>query len=95
VTYQEDNRHVQQEGNKSVGKECEDADAIDVAHGHAGRLNKHGDNTVDDSTSWGVVVERDQRVHLELGGAQHALDHDEAQSLENDTGALVCIGGSD
>jgi hypothetical protein len=89
-TYQEDDRHVEQEGNKGVGKEGEDADAVDVAHGHARDLNDQGDDAVDDSASRGVVVEGNERVHLELGGAQHALDHDEAQSLEDDTAALVC-----
>lgn len=89
VTYQEDHRYVEQEGNEGVRKEREDADAVDVAHGHAGNLNDQGDHAVDDSTSRGVVVKRNEGIHLELGGAQHALDHDETQSLENDTTALV------
>lgn len=88
-TYQEDNRHVEQEGDKGVRKEREDADAVDVGHAHARHLNEQSDHTVDNSTSRGVVVEGDKRVHLELGGAQHALDHDETQSLEDDTTALV------
>lgn len=88
-TYQEDHRHVEQEGNKGVGKEGEDADAVDVAHAHARNLNEQGDDAVDDGTSRGVVVEGNKGVHLELGGAQHALDHDETQSLEDDTTALV------
>lgn len=88
-TYQEDHRDVEQEGDEGVGKEREDADAVDIGHAHARDLNKQGDHAVDDSTSRGVVVEGNEGVHLELGGAQHALDHDETQSLEDDTTALV------
>lgn len=88
-TYQEDHRHVEQEGNKGVRKKGEDADAVDIGHAHARGLNEQGDDAVDDGTSRGVVVEGNKGVHLELGRAQHALDHDETQSLEDDTAALV------
>lgn len=88
-TNQEDHGDVEQEGNKGVRKEGEDADAVDIGHAHAGHLNEQGDHAVDDSTSWSVVVEGNKRVHLELGGAQHALDHDQTQSLKDDTTALV------
>lgn len=93
-TYQEDHRHVEQESDEGVRKECEDADAVDVGHAHAGDLNEQGDNAVDDSAGRGVVVEGNKRVHLELGGAQHTLDHNETQSLEDDTAALVYTGNN-
>lgn len=88
-TYQEDDRHVQQERNECVGQECEDANAVDVAHGHARNLNEHGDHAIDNSAGRRIVIQRDERVHLELGGAQHALDHDETEGLEDDTATLV------
>lgn len=93
ITYQEDNRHVQEEGHKGIRKQREKTDVVDVAHGHAGGLNKQGDHTVDYGARRSVVVQRHQRVHLEFGGAQHALDHDEAKSLKDDTAALVYIDG--
>lgn len=89
---EEDDGDVEQEGDKGVGKQGEDSDAVDVGHAHAGNLNEQGDDAVDDGTSRGVVVEGDKGVHLELGGAQHALDHDKTQCLEDDTAALVCRG---
>lgn len=90
-TYQEHDRHVQQERNKGVGQEREKTDAVDIAHGHTRNLNKHGDHTVDNGAGRSVIVQRDEGVHLELGGAQHTLNHDETESLENDTAALIYV----
>lgn len=63
---------------------------MNVTHGHAGRLDEESDNTVDQGAGGRVVIQRHEGVHLEFGRAQHALDHDQAEGLENDTAALVC-----
>lgn len=87
--YQEDHRNVQQECNKGIGQEREYADTVYVAHSHTWDLDDHGDHAVDNGAGRGVVIQGDKGVHLEFGGAQHALDHDETEGLENDTTALV------
>lgn len=84
-SYQENDGSVQQEGNQSVGNQSHDTQTVDVVHGHAGQISEQSDNTVGNGTGRGVVVEGNQRVHLELGRAQKALDHDQTQSLEDDT----------
>lgn len=87
-TYQEDNRDVEEESDRCVGKQSEHADAVNVSHGHRGQLSEEQNAAVDDSASGSVVVEGDERVHLEIRTAEQALDHDQADSLKSDTGAL-------
>lgn len=89
ATHQEDNGDVEQESDQGVAKERESADAVDIGHGQAGEFAEQTDNTVHDGAGRGVVVQRNKRVHLELGGAEQTLDHDEAHGLENDTAGLV------
>lgn len=93
-TYQEHDSDVQHECNNGVQDQSEEADAINVAHGHARHLDEEGNDTVDQGACGCVVVQGHKGVHLELGRAQHALDHDETEGLENDTAALVCIAKS-
>ena len=85
---QQDDGGVEEEGNQGVGNESTESEAVDVAHGDAGKIGEEGDDTVGHGTGGGVVVKRDQGVHLELGGAKETLDHDETEGLEDDTGDL-------
>ena len=86
--YQEHNRDIEQEGNRGIGEQSEQTNAVHVSHGHSGQLGKKQNDTVDDGARRGVVVERDERVHLEVGAAEQALNHDQTDSLEDDTSAL-------
>jgi hypothetical protein len=87
-TYQENNRDVETEGNHGVEQEGEVTDAVKVSPGHGWNLDNQGNDTVHDGTSGGEVVEGNQRVHLELGRREKALDHGQANGLEDDTGDL-------
>lgn len=84
-TYQEDNRHIQQESNHSVGNQSPDTDVVDVGHGEVGDLEEQGSNTVHHSANRSEVVERDNGIHLVLGRAEKTLDHDQTGGLEDDT----------
>jgi hypothetical protein len=83
-TYQEDDRHVQHEGAETVQEEVHTPDAVDIGHGDLGHLPEESDEEVHDGANRGEVVERNQRIHLELIRAQEALDHGKAESLEDD-----------
>lgn len=85
ATYQEDNGNVQHESDHSVGQEGKQSNVVDVAHGHLGNFEEKSSNTVHNSANRSKVVERDKRVHLEFRRAQQALNHDQANSLEDDT----------
>lgn len=85
ITYQEDNGNVQHESDHGVSQKSKQSNVVDVAHGHLGDFEEKSGNTVHDSTDRSKVVERDKRVHLEFSRAQQALNHDQANSLENDT----------
>jgi hypothetical protein len=88
ATYQENDRDVEQESNRCVGQQSHKTDTVHISHGHLGKLGEEQDESVDDSASRGIVVEGDERVHLEIGTAEQALNHDQTDSLENDTSAL-------
>lgn len=87
-SYQKHNGSVQHESNQSIGNESHDAKRIDVGHGHTRDIGEKRDNAVGDGTGRGVVVQRDKGVHLELGRAEETLDHNQTQSLEDDTANL-------
>lgn len=88
TTYQEDNRHVQHERNNGVGQQREDTDVVHVVHGEVGNLEEQSSDTVHDSADGSEVVQGNQRVHLELSGAQQTLNHDQTDGLEDDTTEL-------
>ena len=90
-TYEQNNGSVKKESNQCVGNESSDTETVDITHGKTGSLSKEGDDTVGDSAGRGVVVQRDQGIHLELGGAEQTLNHDKTEGLEDDTGNLDCM----
>lgn len=61
---------------------------MDVAHCELGQLSEDQNEGVHNGAGRSVVVERDKGVHLELLGAQNALDHDQTGGLEDDTSYL-------
>lgn len=56
-----------------------------MVHGDVGEFQEQSNGTVHDSTNGGEVVQRDHGVHLEIGGAEQTLHHDQTGGLENDT----------
>lgn len=88
-TYQEHNRHVEQESAGTVEEEGEQANVVNIVHGHPGDLPEEGHHAVDEGAYGGEVVKGDQGVHLELGRAQEALHHGESEGLKGDASDLV------
>lgn len=84
-SYQENDRHVEQERDQGVHDEGRNSEVVDIAHRKTRQLNEEGDNAVGHGASGSKVVERHQRVHLEFGGAEEALHHDQTEGFENDT----------
>lgn len=89
ATNQENDGDVEHEGAETVEEEGEEADMVNLSHGDLGELPDQRNHTVHDGADGGEVVERNQRVHLEVGRAQESLDHGKSESLEDDTGNLV------
>lgn len=104
-TYQENNRDVQGESDESVDEEGGVTDRLDLRPGHLGDLDDQAGDAVHDGAGGSEVVEGDERVHLELGGGEELLHHDEASGLESDTRKLeqeadhheldLAVGGDD
>lgn len=92
VTYQEHNSYVQSKSNRCIGNEVPGSDAPDILHGHLGDFKEESSDTVHDETRGSKVVERHERVHLELGRAEKSLDHDETDRLEDSSKDLVYHG---
>lgn len=88
-TYKHDNRHVQAKGDHAVQEEGEETDVVDLSHGNLGELPEDSYNKVHGGADRSKVVERDQRVHLELSRAQQTLHHSQADSLKGNTSHLV------
>lgn len=55
----------------------------------ARKLGEDGHDPVHDSTNRGIVVQRDQRIHLEVWRAQDLLYHHQPGRLEHDAGDLI------
>jgi hypothetical protein len=87
-TYQEDNGDVEKEGNRSVGKEVEAPNAVDVVHANARHLGEDENQKVHKSAARGIVIERNHRVHLEVLSAKEALYHNQTSSFEEDAANL-------
>lgn len=94
-TYQEHNGDVQGERNESVENENNVSDLLDIGPAHVGHLDEQAHDSVHDSASGRKVVERHKRVHLELGGREKLLHHDQAGGLECNTGKLEEETGHD
>ena len=76
LTYQENNRNVEHEGNGRINEEREAADAVDVIHGQDRQLGEQADYAVHDCAGRSIVVERDKGIHLEFRGAEQSLNRD-------------------
>ena len=83
--YQKHHRGIQQESDQSIGNESHDTKRINIGHSHTRNIGEKRDNTVGDGAGRGVIVQRDEGIHLELRRAEETLDHDQTQSLEYDT----------
>ena len=104
-TYQEHNRDVQGESDKSVQQEDNVSDLLNIGPAHVGNLNEQADNSVHDGASRRKVVEGNKGIHLELSRREELLDHDQTGGLEGDAGKLeeetghdeldLAVGGND
>ena len=88
-THQKHHRHIEQECNSCVCQKSETTNSVDICHRHVGNLAKQADNAVHKSASRSVVVEGNEGVHLEFGGAEKSLDHNQSDSLKDDATTLV------
>lgn len=88
ATYQKHRRDVEQECNHGICQQDHGSYGVNVVHSDAGSLNKQGEQGVGDGACRGIVVQRHQGVHLEVAGAEEALDHDQPQRLGHDAADL-------
>jgi len=84
-TYEHDDRDVEEESNGSVDEESEETNVVDLVHAELGALDDNGSNTVHDSATGSVVIERDNRVHLEFTAGEETLNHGKTSGLADDT----------
>lgn len=87
-SYQENNRDIEQEGAHAVNNKDEHANILELGHGHPGQLPVGRYGKVHNGTDGRKIVKRHEWVHLEFWCAKDALNHGEAQTLENDTADL-------
>lgn len=87
-SYQEYDRNVQHECAHGIGQKGPESNIVEIAHGHGWNFPEKCDAEVHDGTNWSEIVEGYQWVHLELGRAEKSLDHDNSNSLEDDTSNL-------
>ena len=85
---QEHNGDVEAESAKAVQEEVEEADAVDISHGKSRDLPEKSNDAVHEGADGSEVVERNQGIHLELGGAQETLDHGKTEGFEGNTSDL-------
>lgn len=68
---------------------------LKIKKSHLRNLDYQCSETVHDGASRSKVVERDKRVHLELGRGEKALDHVQAHSFKGNTTELEENTGQD
>ena len=83
-TYQKDDGNVQQECNASIRNQREHAEIGDALKRHLGHLHEEPNGKIHAGTGRSKVVERDERIHLELAAAKQTLDHGETSSFTED-----------
>jgi len=83
--YQEDDGKIQHESNTGIHEKSDKTEVIDLVHGHVRNLHEKSDSSVHKSADRRKVVERNHRVHLELGRGEQAFNHGETSSFEHDT----------
>lgn len=86
--YEKDRGDVEEERNQGVGQQNKRPDRIDITHRDTRALDKERNDSVCDSTCRRIIVQRDERVHLEVASAKQALNHDQAQRLGDDAADL-------
>ena len=88
-THQKHDRDVEHKGAGAVEEEGEQADVVDLGHRAPGDFPGERHHAVHEGAYGSEVVQRDKGVHLELGRAQEALHHGQAESLKGDACDLV------
>jgi len=61
---------------------------VNVVHGDDRQLGEQENAAVHERAGGCVVVQRNERVHLELGRAEQTLNHAQTDSLEDDAAGL-------
>jgi hypothetical protein len=90
-TNQEHDSNVQSKSDRRIGNEVPHSNAVDVMHGHLWNFKEQGSDTVHNETCGSEVVKRHEGVHLELGGAEKSLNHDQTDRLEDSSKDLVYL----
>lgn len=88
-TYQENAGNVEHEGDDCIEEKHSVASLGQVLNHELGNLGGDSHDKVHDCTDRGVVVKTNKGIHLHPLGAQHDLNHDEPNGLEDGTGDLV------
>lgn len=88
-TYEEDAGDVEHKGDQGVEEQHGEARVDEILVLEVRDFAEEGDDNVEGSAHGGVVVEADEGVHLHALGAQHDLNHDDADSLKDDAADLV------
>lgn len=78
--------YVEGKGHSGVGEEDQQTDPVQSVE-RLESLDEGENDEVDDCANGGVVVQRDDRVHLE--SVEEDLDHDQSRGLEGDSGTLA------
>lgn len=86
--YQKDNRDVEKESDKGVCKQNKVSNSCEIVHGQLWDLDDQSDDAVHYGAGWCKVVERDKRIHFELGGREETLDHGQTDGLKDDSSDL-------
>ena len=87
--YQEHDRDVQKECYHSVGDQDAKTNPVDIAHMHGGHFDDERCDTIHDGADGCKVVQGHKRIHLELCGAEEALNKRQPNGLKDDTTSLV------
>lgn len=87
-TYKQYGRNVQKKRYHGIGQKYHGAHVVNILQGQAGAFDENCEDGVGDGASRCVVVKRDERIHLEIGRTEEALDEDEAQRFSDDTANL-------
>lgn len=87
-THQEHDRDVQQESAGSIRQKRPVTDACNFAQLQLWYFDDERSDTVHQGTCRSKVVERNERVHLELGRREQTFNHGESDGFEEDSEKL-------
>lgn len=84
LTYQEYHGDIQHESDQSVDDEREYTNVENIPKCHVGHFDEKCDYSIHKGARRSEVIKRDQRIHLELSGAQESLHQRQTNGFEGD-----------